>query len=279
MKTQLKRVAIAAFALLAIAAGSSAQAQTTIDQNKALAGNVTPGDGAGFPVTLSLPGAYKLTSNLVVPAFTQGIDIQAEGVTLDLNGFTISGPVTCNAKSFPPCTTAPGQGQNQAGIALYGQGSVIRNGTVRGFSGNGIWIDSPGGVVVQDMLVAMNSGHGISIGATGGSLYAAGARITHVVATQNGGAGISNAAPGPVNTRVDIDASVASSNHQAGFVLSSGHGTVSNCVAEDNTSVGLNANIFTLLRGSRFLGNNNGSGEIVGNPSSGGGNLSGVTIF
>ena len=30
-----------------------------IDQNKALAGNVTPGDTPGFPVTISLPGSYR----------------------------------------------------------------------------------------------------------------------------------------------------------------------------------------------------------------------------
>ena len=33
-----------------------------IDQNHALAGNITPGDGPGFPVTLSQPGSYRLTA-------------------------------------------------------------------------------------------------------------------------------------------------------------------------------------------------------------------------
>jgi hypothetical protein len=34
-----------------------------IDQNKALAGSVTPGDTPGFPVTISLPGSYRVLSN------------------------------------------------------------------------------------------------------------------------------------------------------------------------------------------------------------------------
>jgi hypothetical protein len=34
-----------------------------IDQNKALAGNVTPGDTPGFPVIISQPGSYRLDSN------------------------------------------------------------------------------------------------------------------------------------------------------------------------------------------------------------------------
>ena len=38
-----------------------------IDQNHALAGNVTPGDTPGFPVTISQPGSYRLTGNLIVP--------------------------------------------------------------------------------------------------------------------------------------------------------------------------------------------------------------------
>jgi hypothetical protein len=31
-----------------------------IDQSRALAGNVTPGDNSGFPVTISQPGTYQL---------------------------------------------------------------------------------------------------------------------------------------------------------------------------------------------------------------------------
>ena len=63
-----------------------------IDQNKALAGNVTPGDGAGYPVILSLPGSYRLSGNLTVPISATGIQIAADGVSLDLNGFSITGP-------------------------------------------------------------------------------------------------------------------------------------------------------------------------------------------
>ncbi|NWG73776.1 MAG: hypothetical protein HXY24_04090 [Rubrivivax sp.] len=35
-----------------------------ITQAKALAGNVTPGDAPGFPVTISQPGKYKLAGHL-----------------------------------------------------------------------------------------------------------------------------------------------------------------------------------------------------------------------
>src|ERR1700704_150875 len=67
-----------------------------IDQNRALAGNVTPGDAPGFPVTISQPGSYRLSGNLTVPDInTTAIEITAENVTLDLNGFSIVGPFVC----------------------------------------------------------------------------------------------------------------------------------------------------------------------------------------
>ena len=65
-----------------------------INQASALAGNVTPGDTPGFPVTISQPGSYRLAGNLTVPdANTTAIEVTATGqVTVDLNGFVISGP-------------------------------------------------------------------------------------------------------------------------------------------------------------------------------------------
>jgi len=129
--------------LLALSAGLAgfaatcgyAHAQTTIDQSKALAGSVTPGDTPGFPVTLSLPGSYRLTSNLTVPVGADGILITAENVTLDLNGFTIKGPGSCTkSASGYTVTCAPpsyhhGVNVNSTGLSE----SVVRNGTVQGF--------------------------------------------------------------------------------------------------------------------------------------------------
>ena len=99
MKTHhtLSHLTLSTLALLALAlaVAGHAHAQTTIDQNKALSGNITPGDSPGFPVTLGVAGAYKLTGNLVGPANLSGVEIPAAGVTLDLNGFNISGPIVC----------------------------------------------------------------------------------------------------------------------------------------------------------------------------------------
>ena len=69
-----------------------------INQTAALAGGVTPADTPGFPVTLSQPGSYVLTSNLVVSTEVIGIDVTADNVSIDLNGFSLIGPTTCTGQ-------------------------------------------------------------------------------------------------------------------------------------------------------------------------------------
>lgn len=75
-------------------------------------------DDTTFPIVISNPGTYVLTSNLTVPAGTNGIEIQASNVFLDLNGFTISGPnpqgspTTYGIKSIDFCTVINGTVRN-----------------------------------------------------------------------------------------------------------------------------------------------------------------------
>src|ERR1700689_5095189 len=68
-----------------------------INQSNAAAGSITPGDAPGFPITISQSGSYKLSSDLIVPdANTTAIEITAKWVTIDMNGFSIIGPVACS---------------------------------------------------------------------------------------------------------------------------------------------------------------------------------------
>ena len=65
-----------------------------ISQVRALAGGLTVGDAPGFPVTISVSGSYRLTSNLDVtgqpsPENVIAVDITVGSVSLDLNGFSI----------------------------------------------------------------------------------------------------------------------------------------------------------------------------------------------
>lgn len=145
------------FIALASLAASSAFAQVTIDQAKALAGGVTPGDAAGFPVTISQPGSYKLTGNLTVPQGVKGIVISVANVTLDLNGFTINGPSTCTRDNNSRTVTCSyWVGGVSVGIdASLATGTVVRNGTIRGFGSTGVNVGDLGRY--EDLRVTWNA--------------------------------------------------------------------------------------------------------------------------
>ena len=121
-----------------------------IDQNRALAGNVTPGDFPGFPVTISRPGSYRLSGNLEVtdPDIT-AIEITADHVTLDLNGLSIQGPLDrCSGFLKPAwCSSASLRG---SGIEAHTAGRTepdhsnvaVLNGTVRAMGHFGVSLDN-----------------------------------------------------------------------------------------------------------------------------------------
>jgi hypothetical protein len=102
MKRKAWGLALFAAAMLAFAASAGAvDGIIEINQAKVLA------NGGSFPYTIAAANAgqsYRLTGPLKVPASTDGIDVNAPNVTIDLNGFTISGPGTTNA--FTPFGTA-----------------------------------------------------------------------------------------------------------------------------------------------------------------------------
>jgi hypothetical protein len=129
----------------ALLQSASAGEPVAIDQARALAG-VGRGDAPGFPVQLSTAGHYRLTSDLVVPAGSAGIVISAAGVHLDLNGFTIRGPMAAS-------------NDNANGVHAKAAGAVVRNGNVRGFSGTGVQLDAE--ARLENLEVSDNAGMGV----------------------------------------------------------------------------------------------------------------------
>jgi hypothetical protein len=93
----------------------------------------------GFPYKITQPGSYILEGNLTVPANTDGIDVSADNVTLDMNGFTIS-TTTCIAN----VSTCSGLG---TGISSLNDNTKVTNGSVVGFgwglslNGAGVFIE------------------------------------------------------------------------------------------------------------------------------------------
>jgi len=208
-----------------------------IDQNRALAGNVTPGDTPGFPITISQPGSYRLSSNLVVPnALTSAIRLQASHVTIDLNGFAILGAVDCSGGFLPSCAGAPAPGPSGAppsagdGIEVpegtYVFNVTIRNGTIQGMGRSGIRLFGDSNLVEYvhtrsngqtGILITHSPDDGMSI-------------VQHCTVQRNGGNGVSLLRGRISNSTVDI-------NGGAGVYM--GKGNVANNVISRNAQFGI----------------------------------------
>jgi len=120
----------------------------------------------GFPYKITQSGSYKLSGNLVdTAAGTDGILIMADNVTIDLNGFTISGPAVCSGSITPTCsfTDVGGVGIESTyllnGLPQFANNVTVRNGMVRGFA-DGLHL---AGIynIVEEIVASWNAGDGI----------------------------------------------------------------------------------------------------------------------
>jgi len=78
--------------LLLALAGPALAVDGVLEINQACAVNTGcfAGDTAGYPVTITDAGSYRLTSNVILPdLFTDAIHVSKNDVAIDLNGFTI----------------------------------------------------------------------------------------------------------------------------------------------------------------------------------------------
>ncbi|AKJ29782.1 hypothetical protein [Caldimonas brevitalea] len=179
-----------------------------LDQKLAAAGGLPAGsngcrDEPGFPITICRPGSYRLTENLVVPADTDAVEILADDVTLDLSGFSIAGPSTCEGSGADfSCS-----GQSGTGITTgLVRGLAVRNGVIHGMGGDGINCKgctvegvrarhNRAGFVVTSGLVkdSLASSNLIGVGLNRSSLVHSTVQMNHTgVTAANGGAVIGN---------------------------------------------------------------------------------------
>lgn len=223
-----------------------------ITQANALAGNITPGDTAGFPVTLSKAGSYQLASNLIVSdENTDAVRVTADNVTFNLNGFAILGPNSCSIPNeFVECTRS-GSGTGVRGVAV--KGITIINGTIRGQGGRGII----GGdsLHVENLTINSNGSDGI----LHLSSNVGGAIITKNNISLNGGEGIFTSLGSLITNNT------VSFNALNGIRTSSFAHTVIGNTINGNTGFGLNAEDATTGYSNNVFFGNNGTGEQVRN--------------
>jgi hypothetical protein len=191
--------------------------------NQSTSVNGLPGcPHSGFPIAICKSGSYRLAGNLNVSNVnTSGINITADEVTLDLNGFALTGPVTCKKFTSPLQCSGKGTG---IGIFTNNDNITVSHGTVRGFGLIGISLGGFG-ILLEDVHVQYigdpNRG---GIGVEDGT-------ITRCTASFNAGSGMGGVS-------VNINLSTASYNGGPG-IQGSGVATVSNNTVRGNGGNGI----------------------------------------
>jgi parallel beta-helix repeat protein len=214
------------------------QIEPRIDLQNAPAAAVTT-TNANYHFIINRPGSYFLSANLDVTK-THGVQINSEGVTLDLNGFEIS--------------RASGSGGNGIEIPATSHRASVRHGSIKGFDIGVRSLSSPGytrGCAFRDLAASGCTDTGILAGdgavveacrahdnsGSYGILAGAGSTLTNCTASTNSGTYGIYAGTG--STLTNCSASSNSGSH--GIYVSSGS-TLTNCSAYFNTgSYGIDA--------------------------------------
>jgi parallel beta-helix repeat protein len=146
-----------------------------INQTCAVQTGCFVGDTAGFPVTILYSGSYRLTSNLTVSdENADGISVNANFVGIDLNNFSILGPVSCSEVGAIPVTCSPSGGigrgihapqLNCCGGAtpIFAMGTSVRSGSIMGMGREGVRLGVQSEIL--NLRVQSNATLGIYTGA------------------------------------------------------------------------------------------------------------------
>ena len=217
------------------------------------------------PVVIDEPGSYVLTQNLEVSETdVTAITIESSHVSLDLNGFTLSGP-------------GSGTGRGVA-VAQLTNNVAVKNGTIRNWGYQAIFSrNSPNGTFT-DLFLSDNGSDGILVGpgslihrvrAVGNSGHGVflmegnGCVVSHVIAQENTLSGIhvkrsivknclatGNGAHGIHNPTGTIKNSVANGNGEYGVSMEGTIGVIAFSSATENTLGDMNASSATITGSS-----------------------------
>lgn len=235
----------------------------------------TPGD-ADSTLRISVGGSYKVAGNLSTSAGRSVIEIDADNVTLDLNGYPVRGNTG-----------------NDAIRVVAGRSRVtIRNGTVFASGGAGINASGAAHVRIENVSVTNCTGDGVSVGnhgmvigvtvdtcavgiLAGEDCVIAGCTVqgntVHGIDAGQGGTvrdctAVGNTQRGIYHRgRGSIASSHARSNGQEG-IRGENATTVENCTSSENTGRGFYLTLNANIRGCSTW-QNGADGIVVGNHS------------
>ena len=224
------------------------------------------GDDANYEIVISAPGSYYLSSNLGItgsPSVTRpnAIFVGAQGVVIDLNGFTI--------------LRTSGSGGRGIDIAHYADRCTVKNGSISEFA-YGVFVQSQGsehgraGSCIQVTVSGCTSA-GLDLGdsweisgckATGnpGNGIVAGPNSTLTNCTAIYSQGSAGIAADTGSTLTNCTALYS----QGGYGISAGSGsTLSNCAASYTDGIGIFAGIGSAMNNCAASFNFSGVAGIV----------------
>jgi hypothetical protein len=216
----------------------------------------TPGNASAL-FRFTQPGSYYLTANITGVSGKHGIEIAADGVTIDLMGFDLLG--VPGVGSFTGITTASSGLRN----------ITIRNGSVRNWSFHGINL-SANGPAANGLVDAVNSSGNASSGITLGTNFT----VHNCTTTENNFTGVvagsgctiiscsagNNGSNGFSTGTGCMVTNCASTGNTIDGILAVTGSTVANCCVSGNGRHGISPNGSCLVRGNSCRGHAAGAG-------------------
>jgi len=225
------------------------------------------GQPGKFPIKINKAGSYKLNGNLTVKNSADAIDVNVSNVTIDLNGFTITGGtfgINGAAASAVNTTVINGTITTSSAGVVLGDGGVVRNLRVLNEAGSGT---ACGAIVCgSHCTIAGNTASDDAVcGGTGAITAGPDALVTSNSANgTTGGSGI------VVGAGSVVSGNAANGNSSDGIAVGGLGALVSHNTASNNV-VGLSFGASQ----SGFEDNvllNNSTADVQGGTSMGGGN-------
>ena len=219
------------------------------------------GDTAGWPVTITVPGSYRLTSNLRLSISLGGsqsenfIDVLADDVSIDLGGFQIS----CGRFLLEGSCSGAGSGVFVLGNSVN-TGTSVKNGSIRGMATSGISLGKR--AHVSHLQSELNGQDGISAGGdstiSGNTVFGNGdngiaadddSTISGNTVNGNGDNGI------VVGRDSTVSGNTANRNGGYGMLASSGGANISGNTVNENGDRGIFAGNGSIVSGNTANGN------------------------
>ena len=199
--------------------GAPASTMKTLDQLDAKLEKRTP--ISALPLTISSAGSYYLTTNVNYSGSGDGIVILANNVTIDLNGFTLSGSSAGFRGIWAQLSYTNVVVKNGAvchwgnsGVSLDARNSRVER--VHSYANTGLGLAVMDGGIISDCIAATNGATGISAGT--------GSVVRNCVADNNTGDGVS------VDKGTTVTGCAANGNDR-GFYLLNGNSNLQDCTA------------------------------------------------